>query len=147
MRAMLLLLLMHTALGFPVLPPAPPVAITLQPTPTQPVQCMQFVLFVLWENENTAVCDGDWPFGPEDYCKRVGTIVFPQNAGPDALIVPKPPQIEKETVETQHSGLQCALDCADIVQAKQDVVAQTTLTLFYAWLLLVIVLARWSELD
>lgn len=139
---MLLLLLMRAALGFPVLPPAPPVAITLQPTPTQPVQCMQFVLFVLWENENTAVCDG-----AEDYCKRVGTIVFPQNAGPDALIVPKPPQIEEETAETQHSGLQCALDCADIVQAKQDVVAQTTLTLFYAWLLLVIVLAPWSELH
>ena len=64
MRAILLLLLMRAALGFPLVPLAPPVAIALQPTLTQPVQCMQFVLFVLWENENTAVCDGDWPFGP-----------------------------------------------------------------------------------
>ena len=46
--------------------------------------CPAAIQFVLWENENTAVCDGDWPFGPEDYCKRLGTLVFPQNAGPDA---------------------------------------------------------------
>lgn len=141
MRAMLLLLSMRAVLGFPLVPPAPPVAIALQPTPTQSVQPM---LFVLWENEKTAVCDNDWPIAPEDYCKRFGTNVFPQNAGPDALVVPRPPRTEKDTVETQQNGLQCALECADIIQAKQDAVAQTTLTLFYAWLLLVIVLA---ELD
>lgn len=29
---------------------------------------------------NAEFCDGDWPFGPEDYCNRVGTIVFPKDA-------------------------------------------------------------------
>lgn len=144
MRAMLLLLLMRAALAFALLPPAPPVAPQppqfSNPTRTQPVRFMHFVLF---ENENTAVCDKDWQSGPEDYCKRLGTLVFPQNAGPDALVVPASPRV----VNAAETGLQCALDCAEIVQARQDVATQTTLTLFYAWLLLVIVLARWSELD
>lgn len=74
---------------------------------------------------NAEICDGDWRFGPEDYCNRVGTIVFSRDAGTPT---PKLVVVQQATPATDA--------CVPELQAVADM--QAAQLLFLCWYVLAI---------
>ena len=85
---------------------------------------------------NAEICDGDWPFGPEDYCNRVGTIVFSKHAETPS---PKLVVVEQATPTLNYDACEAELQAVADMQASQ--------LLFLCWLLAIVLVFEAQDED